>query len=176
MKVSSSQNTSQTGEKGQRCSFLKIPLFVCPNLVTQYTEQKRVFLESHSRICTCQHKKYVLCPRMLLDVGILLPQGWSEGNIVVNPWPRYKQNLPLTSVLQDMFLIVIYELILCSSPKMPDFAVYHPSVLQQIGQMLESASLQARWGLHLLQSAVKGRNGNALSYSQLSCSGLGPIP
>lgn len=96
-----------------------------------------------------------------MDVGILLPQDGTRAVVVVKPWTWHKQNLPLTSVLQDMFLIVIYELILCSSPKIPDFAVCHPSILQQIGQMLDPASLQARWGHHLLQFVVKGRDGNA---------------
>lgn len=104
------------------------------------------------------------------------PRDGTRAVVVVKPWTWHKQNLPLTSVLQDMFLIVIYELILCSSPKIPAFAVCHPSILQQIGQVLEPASLQACWRHHLLQFVVKGRDGSALSYSQLSCCGLGLIP
>lgn len=81
---------------------------------------------------TCQHKQYVLCYCLVVssscrDVARAMVW-WSHG---------YKHKMTLTSVLRDMFilltiyflLIVIYELVLCSSPKLPDFAACHPSVL-----------------------------------------------
>lgn len=127
-------------EKSQRCNlfyfiFKFLSLYI--HIWTNWGQKRKQFFlypTQGTRVGTdtCQHKQYVLCYCLVVsssrrDVARAMVW-WNHG---------YKHKMTLTSVLRDMFilstiyflLIVICELVLCSSPKLPDFAACHPSVL-----------------------------------------------
>lgn len=180
--------TTDSEVKSQRWNFF-LPCFVYPYLDIQKTEQKNIFPRASLMNINLSVQAVCALSRDVTSFWFLPPAGTSQGQ-----WSDEAMSVNkmwLLHLLQDMFIllqiffVIIYDMFILETTflllYMSSFFACHQSYQSLLGAIYQFYSRYASLLASMLKAAstpagVKGRVGNAWSYSQLSYCELGLIP